>query len=157
MKAYTTRVGEGPFPTENKEFSDLLHGMGREFGATTGRARRCGWFDAVATRYAGMINGIDEIAVTNLDGLDSLPRSAFCVAYKHGSKKLEVPPSDSRQLVNCQPIYLELPAGRNPRTPRGNGATSEECAAVSRNRSPNSAARNSHRQRRPNRDQTIVL
>ncbi|HZJ15139.1 MAG TPA: adenylosuccinate synthase, partial [Chthoniobacteraceae bacterium] len=53
MKAYTTRVGEGPFPTENKEFSDLLHGMGREFGATTGRARRCGWFDAVATRYAG--------------------------------------------------------------------------------------------------------
>jgi adenylosuccinate synthase len=108
MKAYTTRVGEGPFPTENAEFSDLLHSMGREFGATTGRARRCGWFDAVATRYAGMINGIDEIAVTNLDGLDSLATIRVCVAYKLGSKTLEVPPSDSRQLVNCQPVYLEL-------------------------------------------------
>ena len=72
IKAYTTRVGEGPFPTENDDLGDMLHGMGREFGATTGRARRCGWFDAVAVRYAGMINGIDELAVTNLDGLDSL-------------------------------------------------------------------------------------
>ena len=60
MKAYTTRVGEGPFPTEDDVISDMLHGMGREFGATTGRARRCGWFDSVATRYAGIINGIDE-------------------------------------------------------------------------------------------------
>jgi adenylosuccinate synthase len=88
--------------------------MGREFGATTGRARRCGWFDAVATRYAGMINGIDEIAVTNLDGLDSLATIRVCVAYKLGAKKLEVPPSDSRQLVNCQPIYLELPGWQKP-------------------------------------------
>ena len=72
MKAYTTRVGEGPLPTENSEIADLLHGMGREFGATTGRARRCGWFDAVATQHATMVNGIDELAVTNVDGLDSL-------------------------------------------------------------------------------------
>ena len=78
MKAYTTRVGEGPFPTENAEFSAMLHGMGREYGATTGRARRCGWFDAVAVRYAGMINGIDDIAVTNLDGLDTLAKIKIC-------------------------------------------------------------------------------
>ncbi len=70
MKAYTTRVGEGPLPTENAEIADMLHAMGREFGATTGRARRCGWFDSVATRHAAMVNGIDELAVTNLDGLD---------------------------------------------------------------------------------------
>src|SRR5213083_2590587 len=72
MKAYTTRVGVGPLPTEDSEIADLLHGMGREFGATTGRARRCGWFDAVATHYATMINGIDELAITNLDGLDTV-------------------------------------------------------------------------------------
>ncbi len=72
MKAYTTRVGEGPLPTESPEIADMLHAMGREFGATTGRARRCGWFDSVATRHAQMVNGIDELAVTNVDGLDSL-------------------------------------------------------------------------------------
>ena len=72
MKAYTTRVGEGALPTEDRQFTERLHGLGREFGATTGRKRRCGWFDAVATRYATMINGIDEIAITNLDGLDDI-------------------------------------------------------------------------------------
>ncbi len=114
MKAYTTRVGEGPFPTENEEFSDMLHGMGREFGATTGRARRCGWFDAVATRYAGMINGIDDIAVTNLDGLDSLASVKICVAYKLGRKTLEVPPSDARQLAECVPVYIDMPGWQKP-------------------------------------------
>jgi adenylosuccinate synthase len=109
MKAYTTRVGEGPFPTENAAFSDFLHGLGREFGATTGRARRCGWFDAVATRYAGMINGIDEVAITNLDGLDTLESIRVAVAYKLGRKTLEVPPSDPRQLAECEPIYREFP------------------------------------------------
>jgi len=107
MKAYTTRVGEGPFPTENEQISDMLHGLGREFGATTGRARRCGWFDAVATRFAGMVNGIDEIAVTNLDGLDTLPKIKVCVAYKLGKKRIEVPPSDSALLAQCVPIYEE--------------------------------------------------
>src|SRR3984893_13798010 len=71
MKAYTTRVGEGPFPTQDTVVADLMHSMGREYGAVTGRARRCGWFDSVATRYAQILNGIDELAVTNLDGLDS--------------------------------------------------------------------------------------
>ena len=114
MKAYTTRVGEGPFPTENAEFSDMLHGMGREFGATTGRARRCGWFDAVATRYAGMVNGIDDIAITNLDGLDSLPTVRVCTHYHHGAETLEVPPSDHRQLLACDPVYEEHPGWQTP-------------------------------------------
>ncbi|HET6407295.1 MAG TPA: adenylosuccinate synthase, partial [Chthoniobacteraceae bacterium] len=114
MKAYTTRVGEGPFPTENAEISDFLHGLGREFGATTGRARRCGWFDAVATRFAGMVNGIDEVAVTNLDGLDSMAKIKVCVAYKLGRKKLEVPPSDSALLAQCEPVYEEHDGWQTP-------------------------------------------
>jgi adenylosuccinate synthase len=114
MKAYTTRVGEGPFPTENEEIGDMLHGMGREFGATTGRARRCGWFDVVSTRYAGMINGIDEIAVTNLDGLDSLATIKVCTQYKRGNELLDVPPSDSRQLAECEPVYAEFPGWQTP-------------------------------------------
>lgn len=109
MKAYTTRVGEGPFPTENEEISDMLHEMGREFGATTGRARRCGWFDSVATRYAAMINGIDDLAITNLDGLDGVARIKICVAYKVGSKTYEVPPSDLSDLKRCKPVYIEMP------------------------------------------------
>ncbi|MDQ3544995.1 MAG: adenylosuccinate synthase, partial [Verrucomicrobiota bacterium] len=109
MKAYTTRVGEGSLPTEDPVIAGMLHDMGREFGATTGRARRCGWFDAVATRYATMINGIDELAITNLDGLDTVDPIKVCVAYKLDGKKLEVPPSDAAQLNRCQPVYLELP------------------------------------------------
>jgi adenylosuccinate synthase len=109
MKAYTTRVGEGPFPTENQEISDMLHAMGREFGSTTGRPRRCGWFDSVATRYSSMINGIDELAVTNLDGLDHVENIKVCVAYKLGRKTLTVPPSDMRELKRCVPVVIELP------------------------------------------------
>lgn len=116
MKAYTTRVGEGPFPTENRDISNMLHAMGREFGSTTGRARRCGWFDAVATRYAAMINGIDELAVTNLDGLDNVDKIKVCVAYKLGSKVLEVPPSDLGQLERCKPVYIELPGWKSSTT-----------------------------------------
>ena len=114
MKAYTTRVGEGPFPTENAELGDLLHGMGREFGATTGRARRCGWFDAVAVRYAGMINGINSLAVTNLDGLDSLETIRVCTQYRLEGKLLDIPPMDYAQLAACEPVYTELPGWRTP-------------------------------------------
>ncbi|MEO6846683.1 MAG: adenylosuccinate synthase [Chthoniobacterales bacterium] len=114
MKAYTTRVGEGPFPTENTEISDMLHNMGREFGATTGRARRCGWFDAVATRYAQIVNGIDELAITNLDGLDGMKKIRICVAYRLDGKKLEVPPSDVSDLERCEPVYIEMPGWNEP-------------------------------------------
>ncbi len=109
MKAYTTRVGEGALPTEDARLANLLHKMGREFGATTGRARRCGWFDAVATHYATMINGLDELAITNLDGLDGMDRIRVCVAYRLNGKRLDVPPCDAAQLANCEPVYEELP------------------------------------------------
>lgn len=114
MKAYTTRVGEGPFPTENAEISDLLHGMGREFGATTGRARRCGWFDAVSTRFASMVNGIDQIAITNLDGLDTVKTIKICVGYKLDGREIEVPPSDYQRLTSCEPVYIEMPGWNTP-------------------------------------------
>ncbi len=109
MKAYTTRVGEGALPTEDFDFTEMLHKMGREFGATTGRARRCGWFDAVATRYATMINGIDQLAITNLDGLDDVDRIRVCVAYRLNGKRLTVPPCDAAQLQSCEPIYKQMP------------------------------------------------
>src|SRR5437763_3768199 len=109
MKAYTTRVGEGALPTEDAGLAHKLHEMGREFGATTGRARRCGWFDAVATGYARMINGIDELAVTNLDGLDGIDRIRVCIAYRLNGKRLDVPPSDAAQLENCEPVYRTFP------------------------------------------------
>lgn len=129
LKAYTTRVGEGPFPTENNDISDMLHAMGREFGATTGRARRCGWFDAVATRYATMVNGIDDLAVTNLDGLDNVSRIKICVGYKVGSKTYDVPPSDIRELEKCRPVYIEMP-GWNKST--AEARTFEELPAKAR-------------------------
>jgi adenylosuccinate synthase len=109
VKAYTTRVGEGPLPTENAEIADLLHGMGREFGATTGRPRRCGWFDAVATRHAAMVNGIDELTVTNLDGLDTLDTIKVAVAYEVDGKRYDYVPSDIQVLSRCQPVYEEFP------------------------------------------------
>ncbi len=114
MKAYTTRVGEGPFPTEDLEISDMLHGMGREFGATTGRARRCGWFDAVATHFAGMVNGIDEIAITNLDGLDALPVIKICTHYRLDGALISAPPSDLAQLTRCEPVYEVAPGWQTP-------------------------------------------
>ena len=117
MKAYTTRVGEGPLPTESAEIADLLHGMGREFGATTGRARRCGWFDAVASHYAAILNGIDELAVTNLDGLDTVENIKVCVAYRAGTARLDYMPADTELLAKCEPVYAEFPGWLAP-TPR---------------------------------------
>jgi adenylosuccinate synthase len=116
MKAYTTRVGEGPLPAESAEIADLLHGMGREFGATTGRARRCGWFDAVATHYATMINGIDELAVTNLDGLDTVENIKVCIAYRAGAARLDYMPADIELLARCRPVFAEFPGWRAPTT-----------------------------------------
>ena len=114
MKAYTTRVGEGPLPTESSEIADMLHNMGREFGATTGRARRCGWFDSVATRHASMVNGIDELAVTNVDGLDSLEVIKVCVAYRVGRQTFDYIPNDAELLAKCEPIYVDFPGWQTP-------------------------------------------
>jgi len=114
MKAYTTRVGEGPLPTENAEIADMLHAMGREFGATTGRPRRCGWFDSVATRHAAMVNGIDELAVTNIDGLDSVETIKVCIGYRDGTNRYDYVPNDIEALARCQPVYAEFPGWRTP-------------------------------------------
>ncbi len=114
MKAYTTRVGEGPLPTEDPVIADLLHDMGREFGATTGRARRCGWFDAVATRHATMVNGIDELAITNIDGLDTLETIKVCTGYRCGSKLYDYIPNNIETFSKCQPVYREFPGWLTP-------------------------------------------
>jgi adenylosuccinate synthase len=116
MKAYTTRVGEGPLPTENAEIADMLHAMGREFGATTGRPRRCGWFDSVATRHATMVNGIDQLAVTNLDGLDSVESIKVCIAYRECKKRYDYIPNDVELLARCEPLYAEFPGWRTSTT-----------------------------------------
>ena len=114
MKAYTTRVGEGPLPTENQEIADMLHRMGREFGSTTGRARRCGWFDAVACRHAAIVNGIDELAITNIDGLDTLETIRVAVEYRCGSRRLDHVPNDIETLSKCEPVYREFPGWQTP-------------------------------------------
>lgn len=108
-KAYTTRVGAGPFVTEDDEIADYLHGLGREFGATTGRPRRCGWTDGVVLRFSAMFNGFDEMAMTNLDGLDERDSIKICTAYKMGDEILEYPPARIEDWALCEPIYETLP------------------------------------------------
>ena len=108
-KAYTTRVGEGPLPTElTGAIGDRLRETGKEFGAVTGRPRRCGWYDAVAVRYAVRINGLDAIALTKLDVLDDLPELQVCTAYRCNGKVLKDMPSDTAQLAACEPVYETL-------------------------------------------------
>jgi adenylosuccinate synthase len=108
-KAYTTRVGEGPLPTElTGAIGDRLRESGQEFGAVTGRPRRCGWYDAVAVRYAVRVNGLDALALTKLDVLDGLPELHVCTAYRcHGSTLTEMP-GDLAQLAACEPVYETL-------------------------------------------------
>ncbi|MEM7757219.1 MAG: adenylosuccinate synthase [Cyanobacteria bacterium P01_A01_bin.40] len=109
-KAYTTRVGEGPFPTElNDDVGRLLGDLGAEFGTTTGRRRRCGWFDAVIGRYAVRINGLDCLAVTKLDVLDELAEIKVCVAYEIDGEICNHFPTNASQFANCKPVYKTLP------------------------------------------------
>jgi len=109
-KAYTTRVGEGPFPTElHGETGQLLGDRGAEFGTTTGRKRRCGWFDALIGRYAVRINGLDCLAVTKLDVLDELDEIKVCVAYEIDGKISSDFPGSAVEFARCQPIYETLP------------------------------------------------
>ncbi len=111
-KAYTTRVGEGPFPTQNDALADRFHRMGREFGATTGRKRRCGWLDLVLVRYAAMVNGFDELAITILDGLDDCEEIPVCTHYELDGQVLRLPPASARDLERAVPIYQTLPGWR---------------------------------------------
>jgi adenylosuccinate synthase len=114
-KAYTTRVGEGPLPTElTGEVGNRLRESGQEFGAVTGRPRRCGWYDAVAVRYAVRVNGLSALALTKLDVLDGLPELQVCTAYRcHGNTLTEMP-GDVAQLAACEPVYETLAGWRAP-------------------------------------------
>jgi len=115
VKAYTTRVGEGPLPTELAgDMGNRLRDSGNEYGAVTGRPRRCGWYDAVAVRYAVRINGLDALALTKLDVLDGLERIDICTSYRHGGRTLTEFPSDVRQLAACEPVYESMPGWPSP-------------------------------------------
>jgi adenylosuccinate synthase len=108
-KAYTTRVGEGPFPTElHDDIGNHIGEIGAEFGTTTGRKRRCGWFDGVIGRYAVRINGLDCLAVTKLDVLDDLDEIKVCTAYELDGKVVRDFPSDARAFARAIPIYETL-------------------------------------------------
>ncbi len=110
MKAYTTRVGEGPFPSEDKgEAGDQLRERGNEFGTTTGRPRRCGWFDAVIARYAAMINGLTGLALTKLDVLSGMEIVKIAVAYRCNGKEIKNFPSSIEELKLCEPVYESFP------------------------------------------------
>ncbi len=108
-KAYTTRVGEGPFPTEfEPKFADFMRKKGREFGATTGRPRRCGWFDSVMVKEAVMLNGITELAIMKMDILDGLKTIKLCTSYIYKGKKFKEFPHDLEVLKNLKPAYKEV-------------------------------------------------
>ncbi len=110
VKAYTTRVGEGPFPTElNDATGDYIRDRGREFGTVTGRPRRCGWLDAAIVRYAGQVSGLDYLAVTRLDILDGLKTIKVCSGYKYKGQPLGEFPASLKVLSEVEPVYEELP------------------------------------------------
>ena len=109
-KAYATRVGGGPFPTElNDDLGEQIRQKGQEFGASTGRPRRCGWIDIVALKRAVAINGINGLCVTKLDVLDGLPTLKMCIAYRYRGKETEYAPLDAQGWDECEPVYLEFP------------------------------------------------
>jgi adenylosuccinate synthase len=114
-KAYTTRVGEGPLPTELfDEMGQRLRDTGQEYGASTGRPRRCGWYDAVAVRYAARTNGLDALALTKLDVLDGLEQIEVCTAYRCGGRIITDLPADLQTLAACEPVYETLPGWAAP-------------------------------------------
>jgi adenylosuccinate synthase len=117
FKAYCTRVGSGPMPTELKdETGDLIRERAHEYGTTTGRPRRCGWFDAVASRFSTRVNGFTGVAITRLDILDILPSLKICVGYKLEDKTINDFPASVAALAKCQPVYEELPGWQTPTT-----------------------------------------
>jgi len=109
-KAYTTRVGAGPFPTELfDDIGQYLGEKGHEFGATTGRSRRCGWFDGVAMRRSAQVNSITGLCITKLDVLDGLEKLMICTSYKYNGETLELPPVGADATEKCEPVYEEMP------------------------------------------------
>lgn len=117
VKAYTTRVGEGPLPTElPSPMQEKVRDLGGEYGATTGRPRRCGWFDAVVVRYAARVNGLTGLAVTKMDVLDTLPELKIAVGYEVGGEVLDDFPADLETLAQAKPVYETLPGWLSPTT-----------------------------------------
>ncbi len=117
LKAYTTRVGEGPFPTELfDEDGKKLQDIGKEYGATTGRPRRCGWFDGVAAKYSSLVNGFTEIALTKLDILDNFDSIKFCTGYKINNQTTKAFSEVLHNLDNVEPIYTTFEGWRTPTT-----------------------------------------
>lgn len=115
VKAYTTRVGEGPFPTElDDDHGRSLGERGREFGATTGRPRRCGWFDAVIARYSAMLNGTDFWAMTKLDVLDSFETIKICTGYELNGQEVDTVPANIEDMAACKPVYEEMEGWMTP-------------------------------------------
>jgi adenylosuccinate synthase len=115
MKAYTTRVGNGPLPTGfDQEMDEKFRELGGEFGATTGRPRRCGWFDAVLARYSARVNGLTGLAVTKLDVLDTIPEISIATGYRTANGEVEEFPADTWQLGDVEPIYETLPGWEAP-------------------------------------------
>ena len=116
VRTYSTRVGEGPFPTEmlegEEEIGQLIRERGHEYGVSTGRPRRCGWFDAFATRYAAEINGFDTVALTKLDILDALDEIKVCVGYRRNGQSCDSFPAVSQELREVEPVYETLPGWR---------------------------------------------
>jgi adenylosuccinate synthase len=114
-KAYTTRVGEGPFPTElTEELGEKMGRIGAEFGATTGRKRRCGWFDAVVARHAVMINGVDWWTITKMDVLDTFETLRICTHYELDGRRVEHIPADIGEFARCRPVYEDHPGWMAP-------------------------------------------
>jgi adenylosuccinate synthase len=114
VKAYTTRVGLGPFPTELlDDDGEQLRKIGAEFGATTGRPRRCGWFDAFLLNYSKMINGIERVAITKLDVLSHFDNIKVCVGYEINGKRLKSFPTNENQMMKVTPIYESLPGWKS--------------------------------------------
>jgi adenylosuccinate synthase len=110
VKAYTTRVGEGPFPTEqDNEVGEALRARGGEFGATTGRPRRCGWLDVVALRHAVRVNGLTGLVITKLDVLDDVAEIKICTSYRRGSETVTEFPKSAAVLEECEPVYETVP------------------------------------------------
>lgn len=159
VKAYTTRVGAGPFPTEcEPELADKFRLQGREFGSTTGRPRRIGWFDAVVARKAAVLNGIEHLAVTHLDVLDQFDRIPICVSYRCDGEQRHTFPNSLETLVRCTPVYEEMPGWRKETTgvtspaglPRAARAYLDRLAEIA-------GARLLMARMGPRRDQTVVV
>ena len=115
IKAYTTRVGGGPFPTELlDELGEAIRAKGGEYGASTGRPRRCGWFDAVIARYAVMVNGLNALALTKLDVLDDLDEIKICVGYRINGQETDQIPYDASAMEAAEPVYETMPGWQSP-------------------------------------------